>query len=254
MIDQRFLLVALSTAGLLCACHAQDTRTITVDVIGTASAEPDQFVVRSLFHARSSTYEGAAREAEAFFQEYSEQIPALAGLEGYHLTTAGLEIRPNCEGERNLYGNMPRDCELVDYSVRQFFTVKGSPPHIAGDAVSLGMQLGAAESSIESYEISDSAFLEAAATANAVERARVEAGLIASSMGAELGPVRAVAPEPNFFGRPQLSEIGLNAALPESHAREVEVDVRLSTRPEPISFTVRLAFQFELLDAEGIDE
>ena len=215
--------------------------------------------MNATFETTGDNHEQVLSEMNRRANAVREQAAALEGLENFALQTLDLAITPMCEGREttnDLWNRRSQVCEQTGFIARQEIVITANPPEISGNMVSLVSELGAQSARISEFDIRDPAQLEQQAYRNAVQVARVQAGILAEAAEARLGEAIELRPSQNaqFFG-----------GMIESEMHEV-VEVTRSTPATPLDIDqgpvrrgVTLTVTFELLpvadgDNDGADE
>lgn len=246
------VLFVIMSALALSACN-ENQRTITVAGEGVAEAEPTHFSMTANLLSTGDSREEAARRAEATFQNVTQGLEALSGLEEIAVQSDAFIIGTQCEEEdRYRYEQRQRPCEAIAYVAQQRISVEGAPALLAGNAASLATELGAEEARISRYFLADMTDLERRAFAMASAAARERAEAVAASTDTRLGEVLEVIPEGlnrNFAAYRSALEGGDAESV---RARDVAVE--MSVRPAPVTYTATAYFTYKIepsVDSEG---
>lgn len=89
-------------------------------------------------------------------------------------------------------GKVSDPCAIIGYVARTDATARMTKTADAGTAVGLAGRLGASSAGIESFDLSDPDDANRRATAVAIDRARAQAGVIATGSGGKLGRIVSV--------------------------------------------------------------
>lgn len=202
---------------------------------GQVSIEPDRASVRVALESRAGT---AAEAAEQNAEVMNRVLTALrsAGVPGLEIETSGYALNP----EYQVSNDGRRVREIVAYQAMNSVQATVSDVEGVGVLVDAAITAGANRITSISFFASDTEDARRQALALAVESARAEAEVIATSLGYELGPPLEVTggaqrPMP-YEADMAMRSAGMAAAAPPLEAGSqivtADVSIRFALGPE----------------------
>lgn len=223
--------LCLAASVLLMPAWAQEEdalkRTVRVSGEATATAEPDQAIVRFGIVSRAETAE-PARAKNAKAAKNAMNVVRDLGIPESKMQMEMLRLQPRRE-----YNPETKTREEKGYEATRQVVVEVDDLEQVPELVTNVVQQGANRLEGINYELSDRSALQNDALRTAAQKARDKARLLASSLDAELGSVRQITEQDFGFDRPsprvqmQMAKSDQAEAAPEPDAYAAgEVEVR----------------------------
>lgn len=210
------------------AAQDDDRSTVTVSGEGTATAQPDQAVVRFGVVTQAQTAEKARTQNATAARNAMNAVRNLDVPEE-KMRMESLRLQPRYE-----YDDDERT--LVGYEATRQVVVELGRLEVLPQLVADVVESGANRLSNISYQLSDRTQFRNEALRKAARAARNKARLLAETLDAELGPIRAINEQSFDFVRPQVktARAGMAKATsgaqadPEAYAAgEIEVSAQV---------------------------
>lgn len=150
---------------------------------GQVSIEPDRASVRVALESRATTAAEAAEQNARVMNRVLEALRA-TGISGLEIETSGYALNP----EYQMSNDGRRVREIVAYQAMNSVQATVSDVEGVGELVDAAITAGANRITSISFFASDTEDARRQALARAVETARAEAEVIATSLGYQLGP------------------------------------------------------------------
>lgn len=224
------LLVLFATTAM--AQH-EDTRlrTITVSGEGTVDVIPDQATVRFGIVTRANDPETARQRNAEAAREAMNAVRSL-GVAERKIQMQTLQLQPARE-----YNQETRRYEEVGFEAIREVVVVVEDLDTLPTLVAQVVQRGANRLNGIHYDLQDRDAVRDEALRKAVQRARAKAALMATTLGADLGPVLQIAEQGLVMPRPQMQVEAMYArasadqAAPEPEAYAAgEIEVRATVQ------------------------
>lgn len=186
---QAFLtILILLSVGFAAPLSADDEPPRQVNVTGTASltATPDRAVITLGIQARNPSLP-AARDKVTKVAENFLTLTRKLGIPKKDIQTTGLTMRPEYRWNRD-----GQKQEFTGYFVQRSLTVELADLELLGKLIEGAVDAGVNEVSPPQLDSSRRRELHREALAKAAEDARANAEVLATTLGASLGPVRSV--------------------------------------------------------------
>lgn len=186
---QAFLtILTLLSVGFAAPLSADDEPPRQVNVTGTASltATPDRAVITLGIQARNPSLP-AARDKVTKVAENFLTLTRKLGIPKKDIQTTGLTMRPEYRWNRD-----GQKQEFTGYFVQRSLTVELADLELLGKLIEGAVDAGVNEVSPPQLDSSRRRELHREALAKAAEDARANAEVLATTLGASLGPVRSV--------------------------------------------------------------
>lgn len=173
------LLAALAVS----ACAGETERqTITVRGVGIIETEPDRFTAGMTVVQSAQTSVEALERASAQLAELDDRLRRLEGLEWIEITTSEAAIAPVFNDEDCRSYTRPAGCRPDGYQVTVALAVEASPADLAGNLLSYASELGARNSRLSGFSVSDPEQQYEMARLAAVEDAHRQAAILAGAL------------------------------------------------------------------------
>lgn len=243
------LMLLLLPAPALAQPAADGPPSIQVVGAATVSTMPD---VANLVYWVTGEGKTADQASAALAAKQKAIVAGLSGLLGRDTKVSAGEVSvmetrsPECDGPGN-YNSRPRlsegPCAVTGFIATLQGTARTRAVEKAGTAAGLAARLGARDSRIQSFQLSDPAEAQRRASAAAIANARAKAQAMAAGAGVRLGELLSMNDQNSGAGIVvTASDIGALPAPPPPPPPPVEIDVA----PRPIETQARIFARFAI--------
>lgn len=224
-----FVVLHIGSVGFAVAQEAP-APTVSVSGNGTATAEPDQAIVRFGVVTRAETAQGA-RSQNATAAKTAMNAVRAVDIPDEKMRMESLRLQPRRE-----YDQETRSYEEKGYEATRQVVVELDSLAVLPQLVADVVQGGANRLNGIDYQLRDRSAVRNEALREAAQTSREKAQLLAETLGAELGDVRTINEQSYDFGRPrpraavmEMARAGDAAqAEPEAYAAgEIEVSAQV---------------------------
>jgi hypothetical protein len=214
---------------------ASPQRTITVSGEGEASAEPDQATVRFAIVSRAESAKAARSDNADAAQSAMNAVRALDIDEG-DIQMQSLTLQP-----QRRYNRQTGETEELGYEATRRIRVEVSDLDRLPDLIARVVEQGANRLDGVQYDIDDRTTVRNEALRKAAEAARGKAELLASTLGASLGPVQQIREQQYSAPQPRAS-FSLDAMAVKSSEESGEPEAFAAGRIT-VEATVQVTFE-----------
>lgn len=244
---------AIGAPGIAAAAPAE----IVVMGVGVAEKPADWANVSFVIMGSGKTSVEALQALTKQQAVIEARLAALQGATSVRVQTGDLKVSAvrsdGCQGA-NAYRPAPLldegACAIKGYAVMIEVNVRLAPASQAGNAASLAAELGGLEVHLSSFGVNDGGALKEAATRQAVESARTQAGTIAKASGVTLGPViRIQDPSTSSYAGANdedVDAVATDAAAASAPALRFAPTVDVKITVPPVRVNARLSMIFSV--------
>lgn len=227
------LLALLLTFAPLAATadEGADQRTVSASGQARISTAPDMATIRMGVEARRDSVEQARNEVSAVVARFLDLAREM-GIPDNRVATASAQVNPDYQ-----WDPQTREKKLLGYRVTRHITVDLRDLEKLGALMERSMAIGINEVNPPAFASSRRDAIERDALAAAATDARTRAGVLAGSLGAELGPVRSI----QSHGRVE------PVARMEMMAADARSSGEQTYRPGEIIITAHVSATFDLV-------
>ncbi len=191
---------------------SQRYRLVTVSGAGEIQVVPDRAIVNLGMESRQPKMETARKEVNKVVEAFLEYCDEL-DVPKKQIKTASLNVRPEYD-----WNNQTRERRLRGYFVSRQLTVELKDLDKLGPLMEGSVSLGVNQSQAPTLDVSDRNGLRRDALKKAAEDARLNAEVLAKTLGARVGKIRRISASDVGFRPPVVRQMNERALMRSSAA------------------------------------